>query len=122
MGCITTSDDVLIAGQAKLVAGQAKLRESLQDSGKWPTALKCSDNDIGFVKREGDRKRYVADMHAFRNLFDDEKQARIVVKWLHDEGLLNVSKGAKEFHSKRQFGMVLPQNGQRETLPELRIL
>jgi len=87
MGCVTTPDDVL-------VAGQAKLREALQQSGIWPTASKCSDNDIGFVKLEGDRKRYVADTHAFRNLFDDHNQARIVLKWLHDEGLLRVSRGA----------------------------
>jgi len=96
MGCVTIPDDPILAAEAKLVAGQARLREALQDSGKWPTDSKCTDNDIGFVKREGDRKRYVADTHSFRKLFDDEKQARIVVKWLHGKGLLKVSHGAKE--------------------------
>jgi hypothetical protein len=96
MGCVTIPDDPILAAEAKLVAGQARLREALQDSGKWPTDSKCTDNDIGFVKREGDRKRYVADTHSFRKLFDDEKQARMVVKWLHGKGLLKVSHGAKE--------------------------
>ena len=82
--------------QGKIIAGQARLREALQESGRWPTDSKCTDSDIGFVKREGDRKRYVADTHSFRKLFNNEEQARIVVKWLHGKGLLKVSHGAKK--------------------------
>jgi len=33
---------------------------------------------------------------AFRNLFDDEKQVRVVLKWLSDKGMLIFSQGANE--------------------------
>jgi hypothetical protein len=43
----------------------------------------------GFVKGRGSRMSYVVETHVFRKLFDknnqDDKQARLVVKWLHDE-------------------------------------
>ena len=89
VGCIRTPNDILIAAQGRL-------REALQDTRKWPIASKCTDNDIGFVKCKGNRKCYVAETHAFRALFDDDNQARIVLSWLHTDGLLKVSQGAKE--------------------------
>lgn len=95
MECVSMPDDLLVAAQEKLIAAQGRLRQALQDTRKWPIASKCTDNDIGFVKPKGNHKCYVADIRSFREMFDDdEKQARMVLKWLHGKGLLNVSKGA----------------------------
>jgi hypothetical protein len=88
---IRTSDDVL-------VGGQTKLREALQNGPLWPSvsAWPNSTNAIGFLKQEGGRKRYVAGTKEFRQLFEDEDQARAVLGWLHAEELLKISLGENE--------------------------
>ena len=88
MQCLATPDDVLLAGQAKL-------SEALQQSERWPSISKWPQGGKGFVKPEGGRIRHVAETHAFRALFDDDNQARIILNWLHTDSLLKVSQGAK---------------------------
>jgi len=55
MGCISTSDDIL-------TAGQEKLREALQQSKRWPHASNWPKDGKGFVKPEGGRMSVADDM------------------------------------------------------------
>jgi hypothetical protein len=89
MGEITNADDIL-------KEGIAKLRDSLCESSLWPDVLEYHDEAWGFAKSIDGRTQFASYAPDFRKMIDDEIQTRMVLKWLHKQGLLKVSQSEGE--------------------------